>query len=840
MAGQRYRHIILSAPPNQEAFTSTGSGRSRKRIPDRDPLLHSSFLSKRFTEAWAAAENEQVVAHVVRHGVYIEFKSDPDAELVTKSLEDMRSKRVRLLNVRTAREPVTSPATDLPEEKVTTYATVYIAHDKKDYFLKKIQEYAEKVTPKGKPANSDLVNSISDIRKALLVDSFWQDPQVLKPTAAPEWCEVWLSTDTREAIDRFERLLNQERIEAKAGVVRFPERAVKVILANEHTLKRLTTLSDDIAEYRLAKVTSSFWTKMDNSGQADWLKDLLQRTSVEADTGVAVCILDTGVNNGHDLLAPVLRDQDCLTVDPNWGIGDRDARRGGHGTRMAGVAAYGDLRKCLASRRSLRIHHRLESVKILPPHPETNHPDLWGYITAQGVSRAEIQAPDRKRIHCMAVTAADARDRGRPSSWSASLDQLAAGAEDGVRRLLVVSSGNLEDTQRAPEYPEAQLSESIHDPGQAWNSLTVGAYTELDQIIDGSYSGYKPIAPRGGLSPFTSTSCTWEQKWPMKPDIVMEGGNMAHDGCGFATECEDLSNLSTYWKPSAQYLCCFNMTSAAAAQAAWFGAQVQVHYPEIWPETVRALMVHSAEWTDTLKRQFLPPIASKASYARLMRICGYGVPSLDRALYSAANALTLIAQAELQPFDKSSSGTFRTKDMHIHDLPWPREVLLGLPFDVQVQMRVTLSYFVEPGPGEIGWNDRYRYASHALRFELNSPGESMETFLKRINAAVRDENEGHPGTQSASDHWVIGANSRNRGSIHSDIWQGTAAELAASNLVAVYPRIGWWRERHHLGRWNRKTRYALIVSITTPEEQADIYTTVATQVGITVQADIST
>jgi hypothetical protein len=68
-----------------------------------------------------------------------------------------------------------------------------------------------------------------------------------------------------------------------------------------------------------------------------------------------------------------------------------------------------------------------------------------------------------------------------------------------------------------------------------------------------------------------------------------------------------------------------------------------------------------------------------------------------------------------------------------------------------------------------------------LRFELNSPGEAKDEFIRRINMAERGDENGHPGTQSAATHWLIGAQARDKGSIHSDIWQGTAPELAASN-----------------------------------------------------------
>jgi hypothetical protein len=102
MARERFRHIVLIHPPAEEDFTSIGLRGRKKRIPGRDRQFHSDFLSRKLQNAWAAAESEQAVAHVARKGVYIEFKSDPGFDLVTKSLEDRHSKdkQVRLLNVR--------------------------------------------------------------------------------------------------------------------------------------------------------------------------------------------------------------------------------------------------------------------------------------------------------------------------------------------------------------------------------------------------------------------------------------------------------------------------------------------------------------------------------------------------------------------------------------------------------------------------------------------------------------------------------------------------------------------------------------------------------------------
>jgi hypothetical protein len=828
-------HLVV-ADFSQESFTGTGGGPQIPR-PPRARNEHSALLRQQLNQAWTEAENDAVVYQSHRNGVYLEFKGEEGYRLITKSLEKLNgssTNRTRLLNVR--KELVQTEIGAPPKEIV--FATIFVPNAKKELLFKQIDKYASEDNARsGQPKNAALLESVSNIRKALEIESFWQDVKDLIPKDSPEWCEVWLSSDQDEVIQRFNTLLSQQQINSTTGIICFPERAVKIIHANRSQLETITRLSDDIAEYRRAKETSAFWLEQENQVQAEWISNILERLKFDENSNVAICILDTGVNNGHPLLGPCLLSEDCQSVNPYWGSHDHNK----HGTLMAGVSAYGNFQEILTHSENICLNHCLESVKILPPNGASD-PELWGYITSQGVSRALIQAPGRKRVTCMAINSVDTRDQGRPSSWSAELDQICSGTDNNGNKLFIVSGGNCNETRTLEEcsdYPGTQVRESIHDPAQSWNALTVGAFTKLIHISDATLSGYEPIAPAGGLSPFSTTSLTWDEKWPIKPEIMMEGGNLAKDASGFVTECDDFSLLSTFYDPQEAHFYPFNMTSAATAQAAWFAAQIQAEYPDYWPETIRGLLVHSAEWTDTMKQHFLPD-ETKTSYKQLIRICGYGVPDLEKARFSARNSLTLIAQSELQPFDKKVSGNgFCTKDMHLYELPWPKEVLESLPAETRVQMRITLSYFIEPGPGEIGWQDRYRYASHGLRFHLNSPGEEKEHFKRRINVAARDEENGHPGTSSASDYWVLGGQARNKGSIHSDIWKGYASDLATSNLIAILPTIGWWRERAHLGKWDKKTRYALIVTITTPAQSEDIYTPVAIKLGIPVPVEIN-
>ena len=48
-------------------------------------------------------------------------------------------------------------------------------------------------------------------------------------------------------------------------------------------------------------------------------------------------------------------------------------------------------------------------------------------------------------------------------------------------------------------------SQAVHDPGHAWNALTVGAFTEKTTIEETDYDGWAPVAGAGDLSPWSST-----------------------------------------------------------------------------------------------------------------------------------------------------------------------------------------------------------------------------------------------------------------------------------------------------------------------------------------------
>ena len=541
--------------------------------------------------------------------------------------------------------------------------------------------------------------------------------------------------------------------------------------------------------------------------------------------------MDTGVNRGHPLLAPALLEADTQSWRSEWTAADLR----GHGTEVAGLALYGDLSGKLMDQEPVTLLHRLESVKILP-NVGHNYPPDYGPITVGSMAMAEQQAPQRNRAFCMAITAPSDRDAWRPSLWSATIDKACAGVDDDNRRLLIVSAGNIRETV-GENYPHENLLASVEDPGQSWNALTVGGYTEKIWPDDATLAGYELIAPRGGLSPASRTTLSWaEDEWPFKPDVVCEAGNYAKNGHGFVTTTDNLQLLTTQLVPTSDALLGTTKdTSAAAAQIAGMAATLQGEYPEFWPETIRGLIVHSAEWTPRMLEEF-----TFTSRQRRLRVYGWGVPDLERARRSARGIATMVVQEEIQPYRLNGSEA-KTNELHLHNLPLPRDVLLDLGSTL-VRMRLTLSYFVEPNPSRRGWTARYRYASHGLRFDVRRPEETRERMLNRLSSAswpTTNQRSRRPPQTVISDarEWELRSQLQTRGSIHSDYWTGTAATLANSDIVAIYPVTGWWREQPRLGFVEKRTRYALIVTISTDAADIELYQAVDDEIAIRARTE---
>lgn len=839
MAAPRNRkHILVPGRPTAEAYKPHGRKIDiSKPVPPTSRVKHGKALERALKAAVVEAKQRRDEAGIEVHGavpgLYVQFESQPGVPLQVTSLEDSRQ-GIEVV-------AVSHSKTEEPEPRGIERATVFVPEGKVKHFLNRFESYS-KTTPKKERERryENMIDPVATLRLATL-RGLWTDTSEAYPEGNETiWWEVWLRRQDGNELERLLEFAAAQEIEVAPRRLVFDDRTITLVRSAPAQLAASIDVLNDVAEVRKAKEAATVFVEMGPEDQGEWAKELRDRVTPPAPDAPAVCVLDTGVTRGHPLLEASLDAGDCQSCDPGWGTHDHN----GHGTEMAGLALYGDLTPVLADTQNIPLRHRLESVKILPPDGHTaNPPDLYGAITAEAASRAEIQAPERRRTFSMSIAATDERDRGQPTSWSAAVDALAAGrsfdpstqgldyldeGDDSARRLFVLCAGNIDETELSVDHLDRSDADPIHDPGQAWNALTVGALTEKAVINDPKWANWQPVARPGELSPWSTTGVTFADAWPIKPDVVFEGGNVVKNARGeVRIDCADLHMLSTYFRPQLKSFVDTFATSAATAQAARLAALISAEYPRYWPETLRALVVHSAEWSAQMQAH-LRSASGKRARAKLVQRYGFGVPSIERALRSANDALTIVAQSSIRPFSQG-----KMRELHFFELPWPREILAELGA-TPVRLRVTLSYFIEPNPGRRGWKKRYRYASHGLRFDVKSPTESNEEFRKRLNKKALEEDESKPATGGESSEWYLGEHARNRGSLHSDILSCNAADLAERGVIAVYPVSGWWKDQPKRDRSDLGARYALVVTIETPGVETDIWTPVAQQVGAPV------
>jgi Subtilase family len=600
---------------------------------------------------------------------------------------------------------------------------------------------------------------------------------------------------------------------------RGPEQIYFFTRLDRAQLYRLLQATDCIYEVALAPRPLRDLLLLEDDAELD-LKDFA--LSLPPADAPSVVLLDTGISTDHPMLKEAILSATFAT--PKITSAEDTY---GHGTKMAGISLYRDLGAAI-ERRSWQASHWLQSSRLLIKPGQglgaDAHHEIWPVLTEKAVRAAEEADPvSRERVFVLAVTRTMQEpplEGLMPTLWSHAIDKLSFG--EGSSRLMIVSAGNARDSQwltLAQDHPQLQLSEKIHQPAQAANALTVGAFTTRVELpMSRNYEEARVVAVTpGGISPFTSTGLVGNE-WSIKPDVVLEGGNLAVSQALHDADVPTLNALTTSHRHTAgRPLGMLAMTSEASARAAHLAARIWLLEPRLRPETVRGLIVHSASWTSAMTEHF------DGVDDRLLA-CGYGVPDEVLATGCAQGIATILIEdsipnsvVEEEPKKKKpkraatkSTELKARRKLKIFRLPVPHE-LLG-DSDPDVELRVTLSYFAEPrkfGPS----------TSHGLdlKWDMQGPQESEREFLQRINMFQRPKSssgELTKGKKRKSFKWDIGIRRRSRGTVQSDRWSGKMSSLSGDKLIAIVPVNGWWDQRQ--GLKEQEMRFSLIVSVLGP------------------------
>jgi hypothetical protein len=537
-----------------------------------------------------------------------------------------------------------------------------------------------------------------------------------------------------------------------------------------------------------------------------------------ADAASTVCVIDSGIEEGHRWLAPAIDAETSRCFLP--GVAKDDVADyyppQGHGTRVAGAVLYPD---AIPVAGEIDPVAWIQNARVLDANnklPDALTPEEY----LQKVVAHFHAAPRFTKIFNHSINANVPCPMQRMTSWAAKLDQLSHEQEV----LFIQSAGNQTrfdngdqanpglrahlDAGRQPPEHQLEASMRVANPAQSLHALTVGSVSAaaFDNVNARSFAA-------GEHQPSGFSRAGYGEPWSVvKPEVVEIGGDLVFSKnpprlVRFQQDVAiELLNATMHGQPA--YSKDGAGTSFAAPKVAHIAAHLQNLFPAASPLLYRALIVQSARWPDWTENE-----PEKDS---VLKLIGYGLPSLERATTNSNRRVTLITpDAEEIP----------SKQLHLYTIRIPEE-LRSAALEAKIRVDVTLAYTALPRRTRAR---RTGYLETWLDWESSKLGEPRDEFL------VRMQNGG--GSDYAEFPWILHKKKglgeaeetcRTRGTVQKDWAVFDSFNLPEEFAIAVRSHIGW---NHLAGAGS--ARYCLAVSFEVMEGEVPIYNLIQSEIQVT-------
>lgn len=380
------------------------------------------------------------------------------------------------------------------------------------------------------------------------------------------------------------------------------------------------------------------------------------------DKATAIAILDSGILSNHPLLEKAVGDEISVPL-----LGSNKIAAGkpqddvGHGTKIAGVALYGDIRKCIEDNRFA------PEVWILSAKVMFAEKDPTGNVSAVYDESELLEHQLEKAVSYFAgyprcrVVNISFGDRYKKMFGNKRQFPLATLIDELAKRyniVFVISAGNIEEgIVDVNNYPGYLLGEEesvkIIDPASSAYALTVGSIAQQfgPSITSSGQIAFSP-AKMNYPSPFTRAGPGY--RGMVKPDLVEEGGNeivSPSDPLKLKDMGGKLVVLNPHFIHEGKLFSVDYGTSFSAAKVSHFVAKLFNAFPNASANLIKALLLSSAD-VPSDRPGPLKDIKLDDSDKNLMdilKVYGYGKPNLDRAVSSESNRVVLLADNKIKP-----------------------------------------------------------------------------------------------------------------------------------------------------------------------------------------------
>jgi hypothetical protein len=470
-----------------------------------------------------------------------------------------------------------------------------------------------------------------------------------------------------------------------------------------------------------------------------------------------ICVLDTGVDATHPLMG-----KEVLTGSHDFTPDNNPSDFNGHGTFVAGIAAYYDLEE-LMNRKLIAPLASVISAKIQSRQRSQNKKFLEKRIT-QAVELLHSITP----IFSLSIMYPGYCNYSKsPSKLAHVIDKLSK--RHNV--IFVISSGNLDDKElqslnHSSNYPQYFTDKHCltYHGAEACSCLTVGG-------ISHKINSRSMATQKGQPSPFTRRG---EFKHRYKPDLSHFAGNLEIDPIT-RTVGANKTELGVASIGINKKQVAYDMgTSYSAPMVANILARVKEVHPDASLNLLKALLIHSASW---------PEAHSSLSVNKEMKkvLYGKGRPSFEKAAYCDNYSPTYIIEGSLMCNE-------------IANIPFYVPEIMRKIWDRRI--RITLVYDPPVNPGVEG------YTLVDLDFKL---------FKQLDDDSLVEQGK---GTRWTNDYRLPWDN------VKSDVYTWQQSGWGKDWRLQIIPETRFrnmFKGQHHV------QNYAVVISIENPSMTQNIY-----------------
>jgi hypothetical protein len=537
----------------------------------------------------------------------------------------------------------------------------------------------------------------------------------------------------------------------------------------------------------------------------------------------AVCIIDSGIEEGHVYINPAIVAADSRCFIPGTPATDTAdyVRPNGHGTRVAGAVLYPTPASLPVVGVQKQLPCWIHNARVLNEHcqvPEGVMPALYIEHVIQHYHDAGRSRPARIFNH--SINSRTPFRSVHMSTWAAAIDKLSF-----LQDVLVIqSAGNIVATDIAAhmmagrQYPQYQLEASsrVRNPGQSLSALTVGsvAHTFWEQAPRAS------IARAEHPSSFSPAGAgIWGS---IKPDVVEYGGDLVVDPgppaqVFQATAVAHELPRSTMHGPGATSKDEVG-TSFAAPKVTHIAAILAKELPNEPCLLYRALIANSARWPAWAE--------GEGDKLAVLRRIGYGIPDIERATTNTEHRVSLVTSGAQQ---------IPAREAHIFHIRVPDEIR-SAERDHLIRIDVTLSYAALPRRTR---RRVHGYLATRLSWDVSKKGESMESFQSRvIHDADIEACDGEAifnwMLRERTDMGAIIGITRQNSTLQKDWCNIRSHELPADFCIAVMGHPGWDPSPES------KAKYSLVVSFEAVNRDLRIYEPIRVAIETPIRVEVDT